>query len=89
LTKPVHVHRFVGETVALSLKEPIKEFARRRHFEGILVERENDSDVVVVEFTQTDGTLFEIVVRWNEIQELRLVPRLPFGAKRSIKGNRK
>jgi ribosome maturation factor RimP len=91
LTKPSHVSRFMGSVVSLSLKEPVREFARRRHFDGVLIQKEGVSldEEVAILFVQDSGDSFELIVRWNEIQELRLKPQLAFGKKDSTKGKRK
>ena len=89
LTKSEHIERFKGQRVVLSLKDPIVQFKQRKHFTGILLNKEglsaNQFATVFVTEAQEE---FEIVVSWDEVKELRLAPEMPFAPKRS-KGNRK
>lgn len=70
LVTPAHYRRFVGETVKLTLAQPLD---GRRKFKGRLVEATDDH--VVIEAEGVGGRLERFTLAYADIERTRLAPK--------------
>ncbi len=70
LVTPAHYRRFVGETVKLTLSQPLD---GRRKFKGQLVEAADDH--IVIEAEGVGGRLERFTLAYPDIERARLVPK--------------